>query len=161
MLILDAKIYNFGHYTPIHELRYGEGKLLAWSVIDDPNFAVKDLCMHVFGANFGVSVNATLETNPPPQKKKKKKKPSNTISDVCKLSATSSFVIINEWLLSNPNYFGISRRYIFVSVHVRRHAGSIKDSWTFEFLNFWGLLYNNPNWLVDSRDYCSLGYWGC
>jgi hypothetical protein len=29
MLILDAKIYNFGHYTPIHELRYGEGKLLA------------------------------------------------------------------------------------------------------------------------------------
>jgi hypothetical protein len=83
--------------------------------------------MHVFGANFGVSVNATLETNPPPQKKKKKK-PSNTISDVCKLSATSSFVIINEWLLSNPNYFGISRRYIFVSVHVRRHAGSIKDS---------------------------------
>jgi hypothetical protein len=64
----------------------------------------------------------------PPPKKKKKKKPSNTISDVCKLSATSSFVIINEWLLSNPNYFGISRRYIFVSVHVRRHAGSIKDS---------------------------------
>jgi len=80
MLILDAKIYNFGHYTPIHELRYGEGKLLAWRVIDDPNFAVKDLCMHVFGANFGVSINAILESGghppppPPPQKKKKKKK---------------------------------------------------------------------------------------
>ena len=73
MLILDAKIYNFGHYTPIHELRYGEGKLLAWRVIDDPNFAVKDLCMHVFGANFGVSINAILESTPPPQKKKKKK----------------------------------------------------------------------------------------
>jgi hypothetical protein len=72
MLILDAKIYNFGHYTPIHELRYGEGKLLAWRVIDDPNFAVKDLCMHVFGANFGVSINAILESTPPPKKKKKK-----------------------------------------------------------------------------------------
>jgi len=79
MLILDAKIYNFGHYTPIHELRYGEGKLLAWRVIDDPNFAVKDLCMHVFGANFGVSINAILESTPPPPPPKKKKKKKKTL----------------------------------------------------------------------------------
>jgi len=112
MLILDAKIYNFGHYTPIHELRYGEGKLLAWRVIDDPNFAVKDLCMHVFGANFGVSINAIVNPPPPPPPKKKKK-PSNTIFDVCKLSTTSSFVIINEWLLA-PKLFGYFSKIYFL-----------------------------------------------
>lgn len=50
ILIWDAKIYNFGHNTPIHELRYGEYELLAWRVIDVPNFVEKHMCMHVFGA---------------------------------------------------------------------------------------------------------------